>query len=130
MTTSPRLPTLSEPVDQTSARDAGHTTSEHFWTKVLVICGIVVSVGGFVGDAIASASGLIPGGSSIMRWAGVIGAAVALIKSIAYEVSRTLVKMKLVDAEIAASKVPPEKQPTADQAAATVLGEDRPEIGS
>lgn len=116
--------TVVSAVDQTSPRDAGHTTSEHFWMKVLAICGIVISVGGFAAEAVTTIGGYLPQGSSALRWAGVIGAVVSVTAKIAYDVSRTLVKMKLVDAEIAASKLPP--KPPGD-AAAAVLGSDAPE---
>ena len=124
---SPVPPPL--PVDQTSARDAGHTTSEHFWTKVLVICGIVISVASFAADALNAVAQVLPSGSSVFKIAGIVGALVALLSKIAYEVSRTLVKLKLVDAEIAASNAAASgKAPKSPEAAAaSVLGEDAPQ---
>lgn len=119
--------TLTQPVDQTSPSDAGHTTTEHFWTKILVICGIVLAVAGFAGDLIAQVSGLLPEGSKALKYAGVVGAIITGVAQVAYLASRTLVKMKLVDAEIAAKALPPEKRKNPDAAAASVLGEDAPE---
>jgi len=113
---------MPEQTDQTSPRDAGHTTTEHFWTKVLVILGTVVGVGGFLGEAIVRISGFLPAGSTALQIAGVVGIVVALLKTIAYDVSRTIVKLKIANADVEIAKL---KSPT--DAAATVLGEDAPE---
>lgn len=115
--TDPVSVVVGEP--QTDPRKPGNQTSEHFWTKVLVICGLILSVAGFAGDFISEVSGLLPGGSTALRYAGIAGVIVAGVSKGAYLVSRTLVKMKLVDAEIAAKEI-------VGDPAATVLGDDAP----
>lgn len=104
----------------TNPAAAGNTTSEHFWTKVLVICGLVGSAAGFLGDAITQALGTLPAGSPALRYAGFGGVCLASIASLAYLVSRTIVKLHLVDAQAAAAVRQPE------DAAAAVLGDDGP----
>lgn len=114
--------TVVPAVDQTSPRDAGHTTSEHFWTKILVILGTVIAIGGQILPWIDTIAPMLPPGFA--KWALVVGAGIALAKSIAYDVSRTIVKMRLAKAdeaiEIAKLKSP-------EDAAAVVLGSDAPE---
>lgn len=116
--------TTNTQTDQTHAADAGHTTTEHFWTKVLVICGMVIAVAGFLGDVVTQISGILPVGSTALKIAGVVGTLVSTLTSIAYMVSRTLIKLKLADA----TNVPPDpKSPVETDPAAVVLGSDAPE---
>jgi hypothetical protein len=110
---------------QTDPRRDGNKTSEHFWHKVSMILGIVIAVVGFVGDSISIVTGVLPVGSTAMKWTGVAGSVVVVISKISYEIQRMLIKNKLIDAEIAAVNAPLRK--TDSDAAATVLGEDSPQ---
>jgi hypothetical protein len=116
---------IFDETDQTRASDAGHTTSEHFFTKVLMICGIVIAAGSFLTETIVTITGVLPAGSPMLRYAAIGGTVVATVSKIAYIVSRTLVKMKLADAEIEAVKAG--KLPDPSSAAATMLGQDAPQ---
>lgn len=110
---------MTDTTNQTDPRRDGKQTSEGFWHKVFMILSTVVAASSFLGEGIAQVSGLLPAGSSFLRWAGIVGGVAALVGKVSYEASRTVVKLKLVDAEIETAKAPTK---TPDAAAATVLG--------
>ena len=117
---TPADPPVEPPTDQTNPGDAGHTTSEYFWHKVFMILASVVSATAFVGDALLQVTKVIPEGSKFLQWAAVVGGVAALVGKISYEISRTLVKLKLVDGQIEAAKAATR---TPEDAARTVLGQ-------
>lgn len=116
---------LDTVIGPTNPAKPGNQTTEYALAKVLMICGLVLSIAGFAGDFISEASHLLPAGSSALRYAGIAGAVIAAVAKLAYLVSRTLIKMKLVDAQAAAAAGIPDAPP--GDAAAAVLGADAPQ---
>jgi len=112
------IPTPADP--PTDPRTTGKKTSEGFWHKVFMVLASVISATAFATDAILQVTKVIPEGSKFLQWAAVIGGIAALVGKISYEIARTLVKLKLVDAEIEATKAATR---TPEDAARTVLGQ-------
>ena len=116
---------MAEPLtDQTGPLDAGTTTTEYTSNKFVVVLTSILSALSLVtGFAEKILPFLPPETSKIGMWAAIGFAAIAGLKSIAYEVQRTLLKIAALKAgvKVAAGTDPAAVAPAAASAAANVL---------
>lgn len=119
------LDTVVGPTDQTSAADAGHTTTEYALTKLVMICGIIIASASEVVALLGDVTKMIPPtATGPLHYVAIAGTVVTFASKVAYLASRTLIKMKLVSAQDAKAAGIPDAPP--GDPAAAVLGADAP----